>query len=98
MSAKFISEQFPAATITLDAELQSKDPPSHTSSHSTPFLRTVTSIWNHRLWNLKEFILPRQNYIVFTNDLCSIDEIAEDHTEYDYLVATRANLSISHLM
>ena len=87
-----------AATIILDAGLLSKDLPELTSSHSELFLRIATSVWNHRLWTLQECVLPHQNYVVFKNGICSIDDVAEDHSEYTSLIATRASLSISHLM
>ena len=87
-----------AATIILGAGLQSKDLPEINSFHSELFLRIATSVWNHRLWTLQECVLPCQNHVVFKNGICSIDNVAADHSAYTSLTATRASLSISHLM
>lgn len=87
-----------AATIVLDAGLQSNDLPENIKSDSELFLRIATSIWNHRLWTMQECVLPCQNYVVFKNGTCSIDDVAADHSEYTSLIATRASLSISHLL
>jgi hypothetical protein len=87
-----------AATIILDAGLQSKDLPEVTSSHSELCLRIATSIWNHRLWTMQECVLPRKNYIVFKNGICSMDDVAKNHSEYTSLIASRASLSIFHLL